>query len=53
LEAIKNRLIIQYPIGDKRYDEQVEIAESALQHLEELVLRKELNLKSLKLPVIK
>ena len=46
MNTIKNRLITQYPFDDDRYDKQVEIAESAFQHLE-LFQSKGIDLKSL------
>lgn len=36
LNTIKTRLITQYPLDDTRYDQQVKIAEEAIQYLEEL-----------------
>jgi len=51
LNKIKKRLISQYPFDDKRYYEQIKIAEEAFRYLEE-IKGSGTDIKSLNLPVI-
>jgi hypothetical protein len=51
LNKIKKRLISQYPFDDKRYYEQIKIAEEAFQYLDELK-GSGTDIKTLNLPVI-